>query len=69
MQRQTQLIEARLRRGGAVTDYRVAVAALQFLSGTLLDTYKIPCVRGATNSVRPSVTSWTQPRRDPLQPQ
>lgn len=41
MQRQTDLIEARLRRGRAVTDYRVAVAQLQFLSGTLLDTYKI----------------------------
>jgi outer membrane protein TolC len=41
MQRQTQLIEARLRRGRAVADYRVAVAQLQFLAGTLLDTYKI----------------------------
>jgi outer membrane protein TolC len=41
MQRQTQLIEARLRRGRAVTDYRVAVAQLQYLSGTLLDTYRI----------------------------
>src|ERR1044071_998068 len=41
MQRQTDLIEARLRRGRAVADYRVAVAQLQFLSGTLLDTYKI----------------------------
>ena len=41
MQRQTQLIEARLRRGRAVADYRTAVAQLQFLSGTLLDTYRI----------------------------
>jgi outer membrane protein TolC len=45
MQRQTQLIEAELRRGRAVADYRVAVAQLQFLSGTLLDTYRIH-VRG-----------------------
>jgi outer membrane protein TolC len=41
MQRQTQLIEARLRRGRAVTDYRIAVAQLQYLGGTLLDAYRI----------------------------
>ena len=41
MQRQTQLIEARLRRGRAVADYRIAVAQLQYLSGTLLDAYRI----------------------------
>jgi outer membrane protein TolC len=41
MQRQTQLIEARLRRGRAITDHHVAVVQLQFLSGTLLDTYRI----------------------------
>ena len=41
MQRQTQLIEAELRRGRAVADYRVAVAQLQYLSGTLLDAYRI----------------------------
>lgn len=41
MQRQSQLIEAKLRRGRAITDYHVAVAQLQFLSGTLLDTYRI----------------------------
>lgn len=41
MQRQTQLIDARLRRGRAVTDYRVAVAQLQYLSGALLDAYRI----------------------------
>ncbi|HMG52078.1 MAG TPA: TolC family protein [Kofleriaceae bacterium] len=41
MTRQTQLIDARLRRGRAVTDYRVAVAQLQYLSGTLLDAYRI----------------------------
>lgn len=41
MQVQTKLIEARLRRGQAVAAYRKAVAQLQFLSGTLLDTYRI----------------------------
>jgi outer membrane protein TolC len=41
MQVQTKLIEARLRRGQAVAAYRTAVAKLQFLSGTLLDTYRI----------------------------
>lgn len=41
MQRQTQLSDARLRRGRAVADYHVAVAQLQYLSGTLLDAYRI----------------------------
>lgn len=41
MQRQTELIEARLRRGQAVADYHKAVAQLQFLSGILLDQYRI----------------------------
>ena len=41
MQRQTQLIEARLRRGRAVADYHVAVAQLQQLSGTLLEQYRV----------------------------
>jgi outer membrane protein TolC len=41
MQRQTQLIEARLRRGRAVTDYHTAVAQLQQLSGVLLDQYRV----------------------------
>ncbi|TMQ16240.1 MAG: TolC family protein [Deltaproteobacteria bacterium] len=41
MQRQTQLIEAQLRRGRAVAEYRKAVAQLQYLSGTLLDAYRI----------------------------
>ncbi len=49
MQRQTELIEARLRRGRAVADYHVAVAQLQYLSGTLLDQYRV--------SVRPGVAS------------
>ena len=41
MERQTELIEARLRRGQAVADYHKAVAQLQFLSGILLDQYRI----------------------------
>lgn len=41
MQRQGELIEARLRRGRAVADYHVAVAQLQYLSGTLLEQYRI----------------------------
>jgi outer membrane protein TolC len=45
MQRQTQLIDARLRRGRAVADYHTAVAQLQYLSGGLLDAYRIR-VRG-----------------------
>jgi outer membrane protein TolC len=41
MQRQAQLSDAQLRRGRAVADYRKAVAQLQYLSGTLLDAYRI----------------------------
>jgi outer membrane protein TolC len=41
MQRQTELMEARLRRGQAVADYHKAVAQLQFLSGILLEQYRI----------------------------
>ncbi len=41
MQRQTQLIDARLGRGRAIADYRIAVGVLQFLSGTLLEQYHI----------------------------
>lgn len=41
MQRQSELIEARLRRGRAVADYHIAVAQLQFLSGTLLEQYRV----------------------------
>jgi outer membrane protein TolC len=47
MQVQTKLVEARLRRGQAVAAYRTAVAKLQFLSGTLLDAYKIHIRTGA----------------------
>lgn len=41
MQRQTQLIDARLRRGRAIADYHVAVAQLQYMSGTLLEQYRV----------------------------
>ncbi len=41
MQRQSELIEARLRRGRAVADYHIAVAQLQYLSGTLLEQYRV----------------------------
>jgi outer membrane protein TolC len=41
MQRQTEMIEARLRRGQAVADYHKAVARLQFLSGDLLPQYRV----------------------------
>ena len=41
MQRQTDLIEARLRRGQAVADYHKAVAQLQFLSGDILSQYRV----------------------------
>ena len=41
MQQQTQLIEARLAEGRAIADYHEAVAQLQFLSGILLDQYRV----------------------------
>jgi outer membrane protein TolC len=41
MQRQSELIEARLRRGQAVADYHKAVAQLQFLSGDILPQYRV----------------------------
>lgn len=41
MQRQSELIDARLRRGRAVADYHVAVAQLQALSGMILDQYRV----------------------------
>ncbi|HEY0190469.1 MAG TPA: TolC family protein [Kofleriaceae bacterium] len=46
MQRQTQVLDAEIRRGRAVADHRIAVVNLQYLSGTLLDAYRIH-VRGA----------------------
>ncbi len=41
MQRQNELIDARLRRGRAIADYHEAVAQLHFLSGELLDRYRV----------------------------
>lgn len=41
MQRQSELIEARLRRGRAVADYHVAVAQVQYLGGTLLERHGV----------------------------
>jgi outer membrane protein TolC len=41
MDRQSQLVEAQLRRGRAVAEYHIAVAQLQFLSGTILEQYRI----------------------------
>ena len=41
MQRQSELIDARLKRGRAVADYHIAVGQLQYLSGLLLAQYGI----------------------------
>jgi len=41
MQRLAQVSDAQLRRGRAIADYHIAVAQLQYLSGTLLDAYRI----------------------------
>ncbi|HEY5935943.1 MAG TPA: TolC family protein [Kofleriaceae bacterium] len=41
MQRQTELVQAALRRGRAIADYHVAVAQLRYLSGTLLDEARV----------------------------
>ena len=41
MQRQTELIDAQLKRGRAVADYHISVASLQFLSGTILEQYRV----------------------------
>jgi len=41
MERQTQLVSALLSRGRAVADYHIAVAQLQFLSGTILEQYRV----------------------------
>jgi outer membrane protein TolC len=46
MQRQDELIQARLDRGRAIADYHEAVAQLQFLSGLILQQYRV--------NVRPS---------------
>jgi outer membrane protein len=57
MQRQTQTLDAELRRGRAVADYRIAVVQLQYLSGTLLDAYRIHVrarTDGAADAARPA---------------
>jgi outer membrane protein TolC len=41
LQRQGEAINARLSLARAVADYHIAVATLQYLSGTLLDQYGI----------------------------
>ncbi len=41
MDRQTKQIDAQLRRGRAVADYHQAVAQLQFLSGVILEQYRV----------------------------
>ncbi len=41
MQRQTELVNARLRRGRAIADYHLAVANVQFLGGFLLEQYRV----------------------------
>jgi outer membrane protein TolC len=41
MQQQTQLIEARLAEGRAIADYHEAVAQLQYLSGIILEQYRV----------------------------
>lgn len=41
MQRQTELANARLRRGRAIADYHLAVATVQFLGGFLLEQYRV----------------------------
>lgn len=40
-QRQSELVEANLRRGKAVAEYHIAVAQLQFLGGMLLEQYRV----------------------------
>lgn len=41
MQRQSELIDAQLKRGRAVADYHISVAMLQYLSGTILEQYRV----------------------------
>jgi outer membrane protein TolC len=41
MQRQSELIDAQLKRGRAVADYHISVATLQYLSGLILDQYRV----------------------------
>jgi outer membrane protein TolC len=41
MQRQSELIDAQLKRGRAVADYHISVSMLQYLSGTILEQYRV----------------------------
>lgn len=41
MQRQTELITARIRKGRAIADYHIAVAQVQFHGGMLLQQYRV----------------------------
>jgi len=41
LQQQARLMDAQLKRGRAVADYHVAAVKLRYLSGTLLDTYRV----------------------------
>jgi outer membrane protein TolC len=41
LDRQTKLIDSQLRRGRAVANYHQAVAQLQFLSGVILEQYRV----------------------------
>lgn len=47
MERQDELIEAHLRRGRAIADHHQAVAKLEFLTGTLLDRYRVEVRKSA----------------------
>jgi len=41
MRRQNELAESNLRRGKAIAEYHMAVAQLQYLSGTLLSDFRV----------------------------
>ena len=41
MERQSELVQANLRRGRAIADYHIAVAQLRYLSGTLLEAARV----------------------------
>lgn len=55
MQRQSELVEARLRKGRAIADWHKAVAQLQFLSGIILEQYRV--------GVRPDVAKGSSSSR------
>jgi hypothetical protein len=39
--RQKDLVEAELKRGRAIADYHLAVADLQYLTGVILEQYRV----------------------------